>query len=102
MTSTSDLAHWQINAKVYDDRVEEIHYITDASRIIRRQPQTQVWRDVGVLGRGAFGMVCLQKNAEDGRTRAVKRIPTVSANVSDKECEKELGAHMEFSKAKIR
>lgn len=33
--STPDLAYWQINAKVYDDRVEEIHFITDSARNIR-------------------------------------------------------------------
>ena len=99
--STPDLAHWQINAKVYDDRVEEIHFITDAARNIRRLPQTQIWRDEKYLGHGAFGVVRLQKNAQDGRTRAVKRIPTMNGNISDKECEKELGAHMEFSKPKV-
>ncbi|KFZ23362.1 hypothetical protein V502_02156, partial [Pseudogymnoascus sp. VKM F-4520 (FW-2644)] len=47
--------HWQIDAKVYRDRVEEIHYITDPARNIRRRPQTKVWKVERSLGRGAYG-----------------------------------------------
>ncbi|KFY05657.1 hypothetical protein V492_08376 [Pseudogymnoascus sp. VKM F-4246] len=55
MTARSDIEHWQINATVYKDRVEEIHYITDPARNIRRKPQTKVWKIEQFLGRGGFG-----------------------------------------------
>ncbi|KFY30171.1 hypothetical protein V494_08235 [Pseudogymnoascus sp. VKM F-4513 (FW-928)] len=55
MTARSDIEHWQINATVYIDRVEEIHYITDPERNIRRRPQTKVWKVEQFLGRGGFG-----------------------------------------------
>ncbi|KFZ23289.1 hypothetical protein V502_02232 [Pseudogymnoascus sp. VKM F-4520 (FW-2644)] len=55
MTARSDIEHWQINATVYKDRVEEIHYITDPARNIRRRPQTKVWKVERILGRGGFG-----------------------------------------------
>jgi hypothetical protein len=100
MSSKSDIDHWQIDATVYDNRVEEIHYITDPARNIRRRPQTKVWSFERLLGRGGFGEVHLQKNAEDGRVRAVKRIVTSSTDLSNNECEKELKALLEFSKPK--
>ncbi|KIN08856.1 hypothetical protein OIDMADRAFT_188542, partial [Oidiodendron maius Zn] len=102
MTSTSDLEHWRLNAKVYDDRVEEIHYITDPARNIRRRPHTKVWKVEQILGRGGFGEVRLEKNTEDGKARAVKKIVTAIPNLSSNECEKELTALLEFSKPKSR
>jgi calcium/calmodulin-dependent protein kinase I len=53
------------------------------------------------LGRGGFGEVSLQKNTEDGKVRAVKRIVTASTGLSDGEYEKELKALLEFSKPKV-
>jgi hypothetical protein len=100
MTSRSDIDHWQINATVYRDRVEEIHYITDPARNIRRRLHTKVWKVEQILGRGGFGEVRLERNTEDGKARAVKRIPIVSSNLSNDECEKELKALLEFSKPK--
>jgi calcium/calmodulin-dependent protein kinase I len=100
MASKSDIDHWQINATVYNDRVEEIHYVTDAARNIRRRPQTKVWNIERLLGRGSFGEVHLEKNVEDGKVRAVKRIVTSSTDLSKDECEKELQALLEFSKPK--
>jgi calcium/calmodulin-dependent protein kinase I len=96
MTSTSDLEHWQLNATVYEDRVEEIQYITDPARNIRREQRIKVWRIERSLGRGGFGEVRLEKNTEDGKTRAVKKIPTTGADLSDKECVRELKALLEF------
>lgn len=101
MTSTSDLEHWQLNATVYEDRVEEIQYITDPARNIRREQRIKVWRIERYLGRGGFGEVRLEKNTEDGKTRAVKRIPTTGADLRDKECVRELKALLEFSKPKV-
>jgi calcium/calmodulin-dependent protein kinase I len=101
MTFKSDIEHWQINATVYKDRVEEMHYITDPARNIRRRPQTKVWKIEQFLGRGGFGEVRLQKNTEDGKARAVKRISTPGTNLSNDECEKELKALLEFSKPKV-
>jgi calcium/calmodulin-dependent protein kinase I len=88
MTAKSDIEHWQINATVYNDRVEEEHYITDTANNIRRERHTQVWKVERVLGRGGFGEVCLQKNTEDGKVRAVKRIVTASTGLSNGEYEK--------------
>jgi hypothetical protein len=81
-------------------RVEEIYYITDPARNIKRRPQTKVWKVEQVLGRGGFGEVRLEKNSEDEKARVVKRIPTASTNLSINECEKELKALLEFSKPK--
>ena len=52
------------------------------------------------MGRGGFGEVGLEKGTEDWKARAVKRIPTAGANLSNDECEKELKALLEFSKPK--
>jgi hypothetical protein len=101
MPSKSDIEHWYINATVYKDRVEEIHYITDPARNIRRRPQTRVWQVERSLGRGGFGEVRLEKSEEDGKARAVKRIATTSTALSNSECEKELKALLEFSKRKV-
>lgn len=101
MTARSDIEHWRINATVYKDRVEELHYITDPARNIRRRPQTKVWKVDRFLGRGGFGEVRLEKSTKDGKARAVKKIPTASANLSLEECERELKALLEFSKPKV-
>jgi hypothetical protein len=101
MPPKSDIEHWYINATVYKDRVEEIHYITDPARNIRRRPQTRVWQVEKSLGRGGFGEVRLEKSKEDGKARAVKRIATTSTTLSNSECEKELKALLEFSKRKV-
>ena len=100
MPSKSDIEHWCITATVYKDRVEEIHYITDPARNIRRRPQIRVWQVERSLGRGGFGEVRLEKCKEDGNVRAVKRIVTTSTTLSNSECEKELEALSEFSKPK--
>ena len=100
MPPKSDIEHCYINATVYKDRVEEIHYITDPARNIRRRPQTRVWQVERSLGRGGFGEVRLEKSKEDGKARAVKRIVTASTTLSNSECEKELKALLEFSKRK--
>jgi hypothetical protein len=102
MPPKSDIEHWYINATVYKDRVEEIHYITDPARNIRRRPQTRVWQVEQSLGRGGFGEVRLEKSKEDGKARAVKRIATTSTTLSNSECEKELKALLEFSKRKVK
>jgi serine/threonine protein kinase len=101
MAPKSDVEHWRINATVYKDRVEEVHYITDPRRNIRREQHTLVWQVVQSLGRGGFGEVRLERNTEDGKERAVKRIPTVGTDLSNDECEKELKALLEFSKPKV-
>jgi calcium/calmodulin-dependent protein kinase I len=101
MTSKSDIEHWHINAKVYKDRVEEIHYITDPARNIRRKPQTEVWQVKQFLGRGGFGAVRLEENKEDSKKRAVKRIQTTTTSLSNSHFKKELKALLEFSKPKV-
>lgn len=101
MPSKSDVEHWQINATVYKDRVEEKHYITDPARNIRRKKQTKIWKVEQLLGRGGFGEVRLEKNIEDGQVRAVKRIVTAGTNLSSDEYEKELKALLEFSKPTV-
>jgi serine/threonine protein kinase len=100
MPSKSDVEHWQINATVYKDRVEERHYITDPARNIRRIPQTKIWQVERSLGRGGFGEVRLEKDKENGKARADKRIPTTGITLSNNEFEKELKALLEFSKPK--
>jgi hypothetical protein len=44
MISRSGIDHWQINATVYNGRVEEIHYIKDTARNLRRDLHAKVWR----------------------------------------------------------
>jgi calcium/calmodulin-dependent protein kinase I len=61
----------------------------------------KVWKVEQFLGRGSFGEVRLQRNTEDGKVRAVKRISTVGTKLSNDECEKELKALLEFSKPKV-
>ena len=100
MASKSDLEHWQIDATIYPDRVEETHFITDPSKNIRRRPQTVIWDFKKLLGRGGYGDVWLQKNRGNNNERAVKRI-TVGEALSKSECEKELKALLEFSKPKV-
>jgi hypothetical protein len=99
---SSYIKHWHLNATVYDDRVEEIYYINDPRRNVRRKAQTRVWQLDKLLGRGGFGDVRLERSREDpGKARAVKRIATASTTLSITECEKELEALLEFSKPKV-
>ena len=98
---SSELNHWYLDATVYNDRVEEVYYISDPARNIRRSRQTRVWKVEQFLGHGSFGQVRLERNHEDGQVRAVKRISTGSAILSNSECEKELEALLEFSKRKV-
>lgn len=100
MTSKTDIQHLYIDAKVYNDRVEELYYINDPARNIRRRPQTKVWRTDRILGYGSFGEVRLERNQEDGKERAVKKIKIKSEALKDSEYEKELKALLEFSKPK--
>lgn len=53
------------------------------------------------LGRGGFGEVRLERNKEDDKVRAVKRIVTASTMLSNSKCERELKALLEFSKPKV-
>jgi calcium/calmodulin-dependent protein kinase I len=99
---SSELNHWYLDATVYSDRVEEVYYVSDPARNVRRKRQTRVWNVEQILGHGGFGQVRLEKNHEDGQVRAVKRITTTSATLSNSECEKELKALLEFSKPKVR
>ena len=100
MFAKSDIEHWQIDATVFSDRVEEIRIVTDPARNIRRERQTVVWHVESFLGRGGFGEVRLERNRKENKERAVKRINT-GTNLSNKECEKELQALLEFSKPKV-
>ena len=100
MASKSDVEHWQIDASVYTDRVVETHIVTDPVRNIRRRPRTVVWHIEKLLGRGGFGEVRLERNREDNKPRAVKKI-TISTTLSKSEYEKELEALLEFSKRKV-
>ena len=93
MNPKSEIEHWKIKATVYKDRVEEIHYITDPAATFGETEKTQVWRVERSLGVGGFGEVHLQRNVEDRKTRAVKRIVTSMINL-------ELAALLEFSKPK--
>jgi hypothetical protein len=99
MPRNTDLDHWRINATVCGDRVEELHYITDPARNIRRKQQLKVWQVKKSLGNGGFGEVRLEEN-EDGMVRAVKKIATASTDMTEIECEKEIKALLEFSKPK--
>jgi serine/threonine protein kinase len=96
----SDIKHWHLNATVYKDRVEEIHYISDPARNVRRKQQRQIWAVEQFLGRGGFGEVSLQRNNEAGKARAVKRIAGAGAAMDHNNFEKELKALLEFSKPK--
>lgn len=98
---SSELSHWYLDATVYRDRVEEVYYISDTARNVRRKRQTRVWKVEQLLGHGSYGQVRLERNHEDGQVRAVKRITTTSATLSNSECEKELNALLEFSKPKV-
>jgi len=98
---SSDIEHWRINATVCEDRVEEIHFESDPAINIRRRQYTKVWQVEQYLGHGGFGEVRLQRNKEDGKTRAVKRIAMTSTTLSNSEWEKELKALLEFSKPKV-
>lgn len=97
---SDDIDHWRIDAIVFKDRVEEIHYISDPARNVRRQQKKISWDVEKFLGRGGFGEVRLERNKEDGQARAVKRITTASNFLSNSECTKELRALLEFSKPK--
>jgi calcium/calmodulin-dependent protein kinase I len=98
---SSDIKHWHLNATVYKDRVEEIHFISDPARNVRRKQQRQIWAVEQFLGRGGFGEVSLQRNNEAGKARAVKRIAGAAADLNQNEFEKELRALLEFSKPKV-
>jgi len=98
---SSELDHWHINATVFKDRIEEIHFISDPAKNLRRQRYKKIWEVERILGRGTFGEVRLERNKEDGQARAVKRILTNSMTLSKSECEKELEALLEFSKLKV-
>ncbi|KAH8751175.1 hypothetical protein BGZ57DRAFT_775121, partial [Hyaloscypha finlandica] len=87
-------------ATVYRDRVEEVYYVSDPVRNVRRSRQTRVWKVEQFLGHGSFGQVRLERNHEDGQVRAVKRITITSVTLSNSEYEKELKALLEFSKTK--
>lgn len=69
---SSDIEHWDINAIVHKDCVEETNYVSDPAKNIRRQPVTTIWNVERLLGRGGFGEVRLERNKQDGRARAVK------------------------------
>ena len=98
---SSDIEHWHINAVVHKDYVEETHYVSDPARNIRRRPETTIWHVERLLGRGGFGEVRLERNKQDGRARAVKRIAMMGTNLTNMDCEKELKALLEFSKPKV-
>jgi hypothetical protein len=98
---SSDIEHWDINAIVHKDCVEETHYVSDPAKNIRRQPVTTIWNVERLLGRGGFGEVRLERNKQDGRARAVKRIAMMGTNLTNMECEKELKSLLEFSKPKV-
>ncbi|KAG8406374.1 hypothetical protein J3458_021209 [Metarhizium acridum] len=99
MASKSDIEHWHIDTATYDNRVEEIHFVTDPKRNIRRKRQTVVWHFEQLLGRGGFGEVRLERNRKNEAVRAVKKIAT-GATLSNNDCEKELKAFLEFLKLK--
>jgi len=99
---TSDIDHWCINASVYKDRVEEVHYLSDPKRNVRRMQQIKTWHVAQLIGRGGIGDVRLEINREDGEVRAVKRMVMLNQNLSNSEFEKELEALLEFSKPKVR
>lgn len=101
MAAKTDIQHLLVDATVYEDRVEERHYITDPSRNIRRRPYTKVWQTDRILGHGSFGDVRLERNKEDGKERAVKKIRTMGTSLSSVDFEKELKALLEFSKPKV-
>ena len=104
MSSKSDIEHWQINATIFSDRVEETHYVSDLSRNIRRQLETSVWQIEENLGRGGFGEVRLERNKDNGKLRAVKKIyinNTRNTNPNNGDYDKELRALLEFSKPKV-
>lgn len=98
MTSKTDIEHWQLDAQVYPDRVEETHIVTDPVRNIRRKSQKVVWYVEKLLGRGSYGEVRLERSRTDKKVRAVKKI-AVDATIS--EYRKELEALLEFSKPKV-
>jgi hypothetical protein len=98
---SSDLEHWHIDATVHKDRVEEICYVSDPAKNIRRKLQTRIWSVERLLGRGGGGEVRLERNREDGNVRAVKKITIPDVDLSNSECEKELRALLEFSKPKV-
>lgn len=100
MASKSDIEHWRIDATIFNDRVEEIHFVTDPQKNIRRRRQTVVWHVEEFLGRGGFGEVRLERNRKNQTARVVKKI-TTGATLSNSECEKELKALLEFSKPKV-
>lgn len=61
---SSDLEHWFINATVHQDQVEEIHFVSNPAKDIRRKPQTTTWNVERFLGRGCCGEVRLERGRQ--------------------------------------
>lgn len=101
MSSISDLDHKRIDAQVYKDKIVESHYISDASKGVRRKLHKKTWTFQRVIGSGTFGDVRLEV-CDDGTEHAAKKLRYFDGKVEDKEYKKELLALVEFSKPKVR
>lgn len=101
MTTSSDIQRWQIKATVSEGWVEEEHETTDTTNSIRRKPRRKVWKVEHLIDTGAFGEVRLEKAVDDGKLRAVKKIPVMGLDLADVEYEKELRALAQFSRPKV-
>ena len=101
MASRSDIDDWLIKVEIYGDRIEEKYEILDPEMTIRRKPRMKVWQVQRLLDRGTFGEVRLEKNIEDGKLRAVKRIPITGKDLSNEDYKAELKALVEFSKPQV-
>ena len=103
MSTISDSEHRRLDAVVYHDyRVEETHLISDASKGLRKVPQTIVWLKERFLGGGGFGKVYLQvRESDKNAKRALKVIQKAEWKLDSTDFERELMAMIEFSKPKV-
>lgn len=97
---------WELETRFASDK-QTIHtiYVSDPARGRWRKANEEVWDQTTRLGKGAFGVVYLQKcvsGPSSGNLRAVKEIQVTLNESSDKFLSREISAIVKFSHKRVR
>ena len=100
--SLRDFEHYKIESVFYPDYVQQIEYISDAARGLRRAKVERRWKRHQTIGEGGFGSVWLERDMGNlALARAVKTIKKSQIRQSMFDYKRELKAMAEFSKPKV-
>jgi hypothetical protein len=103
MTSSDLINHYKLAARIHHGYTEQVIHKSDPINGRRKVTIEKRWHKVKQLGKGAYGVVYLEREETNGveSQRAVKQVPKLLQSGATVDYSRELSAMAILSKVKL-